>query len=61
MLIPLRREKSTQPNPLAGVSQSLHRAETPLCVGPGAETGVLGPREIVVVGVTTPPTGEGGC
>jgi hypothetical protein len=48
--------KSTQPSPSAGVCQALHIFETPDSVGPGAATGVVGPGEMVVVGVTTPPT-----
>ena len=56
--MPLSVAKSTHPSPWAGVCHALHSGETPVCVGPGAGTGVLGPRAIVVVGVTTPPVRE---
>lgn len=53
-LILLSVAKSTHLSPWASVCHALHSGETPVCVRPGAGTGVLGPRAIVVVGVTTP-------
>lgn len=53
--------KSTHPIPFAGVCHALQSGETPVCVGPGAGTGVVGPKSAVVVGVTMPPIGRQIC